>query len=426
VEPAATAVTAAPSVAPDPKQVIPSMEQHNPIFTQGGGALETMYKTLFKDQEPESAEEAAARERREQRNSTLMALSDGLAGIANIWGATKGATPADLSSMSEPNRMRYEYAKRERERNTDAWRKGIFNSRMQDIQNRQANEQAHLKAEREKEERAYKRSRDKIADTYKDKELEFKQAEAERKAELETMKFEELQKKNEADLKIRQRTVALAEKKAAAALNNTSGTGIKKVVRFGLKDGTNITVPDDLKGSYVADVYNKLVDAAGDATIDSKGETTNPILSFMKFQFGQKEPGLSEMMTAIQLYASEYGVEDYMIERANQYTANYQTPVAKGQSAPGAPGAAKVPIDMGVIAGAITNTAPPPSATAPPPSATAPVQQRQGYSQEDADEISALIGLPIPARILSAMPSKLDPETTRRITQEKFGDLMPR
>ena len=358
VEPVTTAVTAAPSVAPDPKQVIPTMEQHNPIFTQGGGALEAMYKTLHKDLEPESAEDAEARERRERRNGTLMALSDGLAGIANIWGATEGAVPADLSSMSEPNRMRYEYAKRERERNTDAWRKGIFNTRMQDIQSRQANEQAFLKAQKEQEEQKYKRDRDKKADEYKTKEFEFKQAEAERKAELETMKFEELQKKNEADLKIRQRTVALAEKKAAADLNSPSGTGIKKVVRFGLKDGSNITVPDDLKGSYVADVYNKLVDAAGDATIDAKGNTANPILSFMKFQFGQKEPGLTEMMTAIQLYASEYGVEDYMIERANQYTANYQTPVAKGQPAPGAPGAAKVPISSGVMAGALTDGEP--------------------------------------------------------------------
>jgi len=297
----------------NPAQAIPTQAQFNPMFAQSDGAMETMYKMLHKEQEPESAEEAAARERREQRNSTLMALSDGLAGIANIWGAAKGATPADLSSMSEPNRMRYEYAKRERERNTDAWRKGVFNSRMQDIQNRQANEQAVLKAQKEQEEREYKRGRDKKADEYKEREFEFKKSEAERKAELEAKKFEELQKKNEADLKIRQRTIALAEKKAAADLNNTSGTGIKKVVRFGLKNGTNITVPDDLKGSYVADVYNRLVDAAGDATIDSKGETTNPILSFMKFQFGQKEPGLTEMMTAIQLYASEYGVEDYMI-----------------------------------------------------------------------------------------------------------------
>lgn len=342
----------------NPAQVIPTMEQYSPIFSQGGGALEAMYKTLHKDLEPESAEDAEARERRERRNSTLMALSDGLAGIANIWGAAKGATPADLSSMSEPNRMRYEYAKRERERNTDAWRKGVFNSRMQDIQNRQANEQAVLKAERDKEEREYKRSRDKIADTYKDKELEFKQAEAERKAEMEAQKFEEQKRKNLADEKIRQRTIALAEKKAAADLNNASGTGIKKVVRFGLKNGTNITVPDDLKGSYVADVYNRLVDAAGDATIDSNGNTTNPILSFMKFQFGQKEPGLTEMMTAIQLYASEYGVEDYMIERANQYTANYQTPVAKDQPAPGSPGSAKVPINSGVMAGALTDGEP--------------------------------------------------------------------
>jgi len=351
VEPATTAVTAAPSVAPDPKQVIPTMEQHNPIFSQGGGALEAMYKTLHKEQEPESAEEAAARERREQRNSTLMALSDGLAGIANIWGAAKGATPADLSSMSEPNRMRYEYAKRERERNTDAWRKGVFNSRMQDIQNRQANEQAVLKAQREKEAEEYKRGRDKKADEYKDKDIAFKQAEAGRNAELEAQKFEEQKRKNQADEKIRQRTVALAEKKAAADLNNTSGSGVKKVVRFGLKDGTNITVPDDLKGSYVADVYNKLVDAAGDATIDSKGETSNPILSFMKFQFGQKEPGLSEMMTAIQLYKDKYpGIEDYMTERANQYTANYSTPVAKDMPAPGSPGAANVPIDMKALA----------------------------------------------------------------------------
>lgn len=361
VEPAKTAVTAAPisssvtssGTSTNPQQVIPKMEQHSPLFSKGGGALETMYKTLHKDLEPESAEEAAARERRERRNSTLMALSDGLAGIANIWGATKGATPMDLSSLSEANRMRYEYAKKERERNTDAWRKGVFNSRMQDIQNRQANEQAVLKAERDKEEREYKRSRDKIADTYKDKEIAYKEAEADRKAEMEAQKFEEQKRKNQADEKIRLRTVALAERKATAELNNTSGSGIKKVVRFGLKDGTNITVPDDLKGSYVADVYNKLVDAAGDATIDSQGNTANPILSFMKFQFGQKEPGLSEMMTAIQLYASEYGVEDYMIERANQYTENYQTPVAKDQSAPGSPGSSIVPINKGVMAGSL-------------------------------------------------------------------------
>lgn len=334
----------------NPQQVIPTMEQHSPLFSKGGGALETMYRTLHKDQEPESAEEAEVRERRERRNSTLMALSDGLAGIANIWGAAKGATPADLSSMSEPNRMRYEYAKRERERNTDAWRKGVFNSRMQDIQNRQANEQAHLKAQRENEAEEYKRGRDRKADEYKDKDIAFKQAEADRNAEMEAQKFEEQKRKNQADEKIRLRTVALAEKKAAAELNNTSGTGTKKVVRFGMKDGTNITVPDDLKGSYVADVYNKLVDAAGDATIDSKGVTTNPILSFMKFQFGQKEPGLTEMMTAIQLYASEYGVEDYMIERANQYTANYQTPVAKDQPAPGSPGTSAVPLNLSGLA----------------------------------------------------------------------------
>ena len=126
-------------------------------------------------------------------------------------------------------------------------------------------------------------------------------------------------------------------------------------------------MPDDLKGSYVADVYNKLVNAAGDATIDSNGNTKNPILSFMKFQYGQKEPGLNEMMTAIQLYKDKYpGIEDYMINRAKEYTENYNTPVvAKDSPAPGSPGEPTVPLSedkeaakVGAMAGAIEKYTP--------------------------------------------------------------------
>ena len=325
---------------------IPSMEQYNPL-SRGGGALETMYKTLHKDLEPESPEQAAEREKRERRNSNIMALSDALSGIANIWGTTKGAAPMDLSSMSQANRMRYEYAKREREGNKDAWRRGVFNARIQDVNARSAAERARQEAIEKEKERQYKISRDKAADAFKEKEFTLKKSEAEKKAELDRLKFEEEQKKNAADLKIRQRTIALAEKKVAAELGGTSGKGVGKVVRFGLKDGTNITVPDDLKGSYVADVYNKLVQASGGPQVDAKGETTNPILSFMKFHYGQKEPGLSEMMTAIELYKDKYpGIETYMVERANQYTENYQTPVAKDQAAPGSPGESKVPLNL--------------------------------------------------------------------------------
>lgn len=325
---------------------IPTMDQYNPL-SRGGGALETMYKTLHKDLEPESPEQAAEREKRERRNSNIVALSDALSGIANIWGATKGAAPMDLSSMSEANRMRYEYAKREREGNKDAWRRGVFNARIQDVNARNAAERARQEALEKEKERQYKIGRDKSADAFKEKEFTLKKSEADRKAELDRLKFEEEQKKNAADLKIRQRTVALAEKKAAESLDNTSGSGPKKVVRFGLKDGTNITVPDDLKGSYVADVYNQLVQAAGDTKVNANGETKNPILSFMKFHYGQKEPGLSEMMTAIELYKDKYpGIETYMIERANQYTENYQTPAAKDQAAPGSPGESKVPLNL--------------------------------------------------------------------------------
>lgn len=343
VEPATTAVTAAPSVAPDPKQVIPTMEQHNPIFSQGGGALEAMYKTLHKDLEPESAEEAAAREKRERRNSTLMALSDGLAGIANIWGAAKGATPADLSSLSEANRMRYEYAKRERERNMDAWRRGVFTSRMQDIQSRQASEQAALKAQRDKEEREYKRGRDKIADTYKDKDLAFKQAEAERKAEMEAQKFEEQKRKNLADEKIRQRTIALAEKQSSSRGPNTGAT--IKTAMFALSDGKSIHVPEDLKYDYYADVYDVLSREA-----EKKGDNT--IIDFMNQSQGIGITKSSVMRDAVHLYGKKYPeVEKYMIKRAEEYMNNYDSlPVAKGQSAPGAPGPSTVPLNLSGLA----------------------------------------------------------------------------
>ena len=319
-----------------------------PSYNPGVGAYEQLWSKLYDgvEGEPESQEDIEKREKREKRNSNISALADALGGVANIWGSIKGATPMDLSSLSEANKRRYDYAKERRERNQEAWRRGMFNARANDMNALAQSEQLRRKAEEKAAAQKYKEEQDKVRQEQWQTKYDFDAEQAERKAEMEAQKFEEQKRKNQADEKIRLRTVALAEKKAAADLNNTSGAGIKKVVRFGLKDGTNITVPDDLKGSYVADVYNQLVNAAGDATIDAQSNTTNPILSFMKFQFGQKEPGLNEMMTAIQLYKDEYpGIEDYMIERANQYTENYQTPVAKDQSAPGSPGSSTVPIN---------------------------------------------------------------------------------
>ncbi len=333
--------------------------------SSGPGVYEQLWERLFGGGEgqPESEEEIEEREKRERRNATISALGDAISGIANIWGATKGATPMDLSSLSEANKMRYDYAKERRERNQEAWRRGMYNARANDMKALAQAEQERLKAAERAAAQEYREKQDEIRNEQWQAKFDFDVEQAKQRAELERQKFEETQKKNEADLKIRQRTIALAEKKANDALNNKS----EKVARFGLSDGTNITVPDDLKGSYVADVYNKLVNAAGDATIDSNGNTKNPILSFMKFQYGQKEPGLNEMMTAIQLYKDEYpGIEDYMINRAKEYTENYNTPVvAKDSPAPGSPGEPTVPLSedkeaakVGAMVGAIEKYTP--------------------------------------------------------------------
>ena len=316
--------------------------------SSGAGAYEQMWEKLHDgvEGEPESQEDIEEREKREKRNSNISALADALGGVANIWGSIKGATPMDISSLSEANKRRYDYAKERRERNQEAWRRGMFNARANDMNLYAQEQQAKQKAEANAAAQKYKKEQDKIKQEQWQTKYDFDTEQAKQKAELDRQKFEETQRRNEADLKIRQRTVALAEKKANTELNNSLNNASGKVTRFGLSDGSNITVPDDLRGSYVADVYNKLVNAAGDATIDRNGNTKNPILSFMKFQYGQKEPGLSEMMTAIQLYKDEYlGIEDYMVNRANEYTENYNTPVeAKDLSAPGSPGESTVPL----------------------------------------------------------------------------------
>lgn len=359
-----TAETTADPNATEGKAETTGVSEESP-YNPGVGVYEQLWSKLYGGVEgaPESQEDIEKREKRERRNANISALADALGGIANIWGSIKGATPMDLSSLSEANRMRYDYAKERRERNQEAWRRGMFNARANDMKALAQAEQERLKAEERAAAQKYREKQDEIRNEQWQATYDFNAKQAEERAELERQKFEETQKKNEADRRIRERTIALAEKKANDALNNKS----EKVARFGLSDGTNITVPDDLKGSYVADVYNKLVNAAGDATIDSNGNTKNPILSFMKFQYGQKEPGLNEMMTAIQLYKDEYpGIEEYMINRANEYTENYNTPVvAKDLPAPGSPGESIVPLSenkeatkSGAMVGAIEKHTP--------------------------------------------------------------------
>ena len=324
---------------------IPDMQRHDLSMYTGGGAMENMFKILHKDEEPESAEQAAARENRERRNSTLMALADGLSGIANVWGATKGATPIRQESLSQANKFRYDYAKREREANKDAWRRGIMNSRLQDLNSRAISEEKALKRAEQERERQYKISQDKKADVRWGKEFELRETTAKQNADLSIKKFDEGVRSNKVREGISGAQLKLAREKAESALNNPTGTGMGKTIRFGLSDGTNIQVPDDMKGSYVADVYKKMVASAGGMKIDANGQTANPILSFMKFQYGQKEPGLSEMMTAIQLYKDDYpGIEAYMTERASQYINNYSVPQAKGVAAPGSPGTSNIPL----------------------------------------------------------------------------------
>lgn len=65
----------------------------------------------------ESPEQKAAREKREQTNRRIAAISDGLVALSNVAGAMGGATPIKPTSLSEAHRIAVERAAKRRREN---------------------------------------------------------------------------------------------------------------------------------------------------------------------------------------------------------------------------------------------------------------------------------------------------------------------
>lgn len=340
----AMADVATPSIAPiatrtpDIANVIPNTDQYAPTaMYKGGGAMENMYKAMFGDLAPESEADAAKREKRERRNADILALADGLSHIANIWGTTQGAPSMQLTSLSEVNRNRYEYAKQQRERNTDAWRRGILQARMQDINARQSAAENARKAAADERKWAYEMEKDRRKNEMDERKFRLDEKKNSEAAALNVLKHEEAVRTNKARENISRQNVAVARERNEIVRNKATGKEMK-VARFGLSDGTNIQVPDDLKNDFYADVFGVLAEE-----VTKKGDKSD--MSLLEFdQFGML-PKSSTMRDAVHALAKKYpAVEDFMNRKSQEYMDYYNNPpIPKGVSAPGAPTKTTIP-----------------------------------------------------------------------------------
>jgi hypothetical protein len=316
--------------------VIPTMKEYDPL-SQGGGVYETLFKTLNKNIEPETPQQAAEREKRERTNANILALSDALSNVANVFFTSKGAAPQRPVSLSEVNRRRYEYAKAQRERNNDAWTRGVYNSRINDLQSEAAAKQAAYKAQQDKQKfelEQKEKDRNYLINVGK---LKLEESKLLSDAELNKMKMEEQKRLNNARLANERARINLEKERIAQEKDQNGNT--YKVVRFGLSDGSNVAVPADLKDDYYADVYNKLVEES------QKQGKYQSVKTLLESSAGIGVPTSYARRDVIHTLAKEFPeVEQYMKERARQYSDYYTSPPAvKAQPTPGSPNTATIP-----------------------------------------------------------------------------------
>lgn len=279
------------------------------------GIYSQMYSQLFNNQQPESPEEIAKREKREKTRQTIANLSDSLAHVANVWGTIKGGVPAQLSSLSEANKRRYEYANRQRIENADAWQRGMFKAQTLDMQNDK--QDAILKAQQEAAQRKhdFDVQKAKEENERKDLEFKFKVDEAERKHKLDAEKTAADKEYKQGLLEISKSNAESNRVRANAYSSKTTGTGANKMVQFAMADGSVVEVPKALEKDYYADVHKVLTDVV----LKSGDENA---MKFLNEQIGMFSTKSQKQKEDIHAEAKRYPeVEAYMKQRAQEYMA---------------------------------------------------------------------------------------------------------
>lgn len=286
-----------------------------------GGFRSTLWDKLNPDLIPETPEEAALRERRDRSRSTIAAISDGLAGIANMWGTVGGAENIKLSSLSDVNRQRMEKARELRDRYRDAYSRGKLQSEVMD-HDEKLGAQKEAKADaRYEEDKTYKRAQDLKAEVRQKDQDEL----TKRKVEQGIVQSDELHpgnlEKQKLELKAKEAQIRASNAAASAALAKNAGVNeglTTKVKTYSLSDNRMVNIPDAIHDSFMADVYNYMVQQSGlDGAAFDK--------ALMESEVGVNESSAAKMRTAVISLATKFpGTEDFMMKRAVELTMAYQ------------------------------------------------------------------------------------------------------
>lgn len=285
-----------------------------------GGFYSTLYDKLNPDLLPETPEEAALRERRDRSRSTISAISDGLAGIANMFGVTGGAENIQLSSLSDVNKQRMDKAQELRDRYRDAYARGKMQAEIMDRQEKLGAEKEAKADARYEDETAYKREQDAKAQERQKEQDEL----TKRRVEQGIIQSEELHPGNLElqKLSIEAKEAQIRASNAAASAALAKGAGIKegpttKFKSYSLSDDQIVDIPEAIHDSYIADVYNFMVKQSG---LD--GEAFDKLL--LESDLGVNDSSSSKMRAAVIRLAAKYtGVEDYMKTRATELNDAY-------------------------------------------------------------------------------------------------------
>lgn len=263
-------LTATPQVSM-PK--IPKPAEYDPAMFQRDGLMETLYKQIHKNKEPETPEAKAKRERRERAKSTLMSFADSLGAVGNLMGTLNGANNIKQTPLSEINKRRYDYAKAVREQNEDAWRNNILRYRMADMQQQQAQKAAQAKARQDlykfNLEQDYKERQLKHKQKYDTDRLKLDQYKAEQDVRMGDARLAETKRANKASEGLKAQSNRIAQINADTARFNaeykasTGANGNGKFINvIGVTGKPAIRVPEQSYESFVNYVANQIIEAA--------------------------------------------------------------------------------------------------------------------------------------------------------------------
>lgn len=309
-------------VQPIAAQPAESAQQVNrtQIYNPDANFYQNAFQALNKSNAPETEAEMKAREKKEKARSTIFALADGLSHIANIWGATRGAAPMQISSLSDANRQRYEYADEIRRRNTDRYNAGTLNAMGMDRQ--EATRRAQEKYRMDIDQRNWDRTieRDKVSDDRWQQSTEATQAYREQQQRLAQDKFKYDKEQNERNYKLN------VQKLNAQIAKNGDNGGDKYYSdpkNFTIIPGTGgnpIAIPRNV-GEGFYNKYAQKIKALNDK--DTNKEKKDLRMSLMNSYFDS--PNTNANQAIVESFLQDFPeLENELSNEVNQFM-NYQT-----------------------------------------------------------------------------------------------------